>query len=789
MRKRRSVSRGGGGCSSCPTMYGGGARSRPAGSTRHGNSSTIAGRPNATPHSVVRAATLRHSSHQDTDFASHGVDKAGIMTLVPLAHISGGLNKLSLMMATMVVIKSNVFGTENTNENSSQNSVQISAENDLEYEAEEDENRTEIHADPAADLSDPEGSQPEADSPALGPRGDSPATPAGHTPSASPGDPHGGRSPALSAACAGHAPSPSPGAPSGASSATPAASPQHAADYVPSGSSTAGDSEGDSMASSQEHNQPAPPPASPPRIRTRLQQGIRQPKRYTDGTVRYGLFSSTGEPEALDNSNWRQAMDEEYKALMDNKTWHLVPPSRNKNLIDCKWVYRIKKRADGSIDRYKARLVAKGFKQRYGIDYEDTFSPVVKIATIRTVLVIAVSRGWNLRQLDVKNAFLHGVLEEEVYMRQPPGFEDPHAPHHVCRLDKALYGLKQAPRAWYSRLSSKLFELGFIPSKADTSLFLFNKSGITIFVLVYVDDIIVTSSSSYAITALLRDLNENFTIKDLGDLHFFLGIEVKKVNNGLLLTQEKYATDLLQKVVNPVFHARTKHIEIDFHFVRERVAKNQLAIRFVSSNDQVADGFTKSLPVKKLVEFKRNLNLSTGNDVKQCRHHPPRPRSRFGSHRLPRHSKLIPARILTAGNQCWIPRSTTLDPILAILLRRRKAPQPCPGPPPRRPEDAAAPPAVVAVEEEVETSPPRAAPADVTPRISVDTEVWRVPPLTPSRSEQAPRYRHAEQPLAGDAFGGGGGRRGRRRGRWKGSSSNSLGGAASPPPGSRGWVG
>jgi histone deacetylase 1/2 len=158
------------------------------------------------------------------------------------------------------------------------------------------------------------------------------------------------------------------------------------------------------------------------------------------------MLSSTGEPlnltEAMSDSKWRQAMEEEYNALIENKTWHLVPPSKNKNLIDCKWVYRIKKKADGSVDRYKDRLVAKGFKQRYGIDYEDTFSPVVKIATIRIVLSLSVSRGWSLRQLDVKNTFLHGVLEEEVYMKQPPGFENSHALHYVCKLDKALYGLK-----------------------------------------------------------------------------------------------------------------------------------------------------------------------------------------------------------------------------------------------------------------------------------------------------------------------------------------------------------
>jgi hypothetical protein len=135
-------------------------------------------------------------------------------------------------------------------------------------------------------------------------------------------------------------------------------------------------------------------------------------------------------------------MDLEYSTLINNKTWQLVPYPRSKNIIDYKWVYKIKRKTYGSIDRYKARLVAKGFKQRYDIDYEDTFSPVVKAATIRLVLSIVVSRGWSLRQLDVQNAFLHGVLEEEVYMRQPPGYEHKNMPHHVCKLNKALYGLK-----------------------------------------------------------------------------------------------------------------------------------------------------------------------------------------------------------------------------------------------------------------------------------------------------------------------------------------------------------
>jgi hypothetical protein len=212
---------------------------------------------------------------------------------------------------------------------------------------------------------------------------------------------------------------------------------------------------------------------------TRLQAGIRKPKVYTDDTIRYGFFTSSGEPrninEALGDQNWKNAMDLEYSTLMKNKTWHLVPPRRGINIIDCKWVYKIKRRADGSLDRYKARLVAKGFKQRYGIDYEDNFSPVVKASIIRVILSVAVSRGWSLRQLDVQNAFLHGLLEEEVYMKQPRGYEDKSVPGYVCRLNKALYGLKQAPRVWHSRLSTKLQDLSFKSSKTDTSLFFYNK--------------------------------------------------------------------------------------------------------------------------------------------------------------------------------------------------------------------------------------------------------------------------------------------------------------------------
>jgi hypothetical protein len=271
---------------------------------------------------------------------------------------------------------------------------------------------------------------------------------------------------------------------------------------------------------------------------------VREPKIYSNGIIRYGNLSIYEEPTnlvvALSDPKWKAALDSKVSALSHNQTLHLVPLSLDQNLIDCKWVYKIKRKSDGSIDRYKARLVAKVFKQRYDIDYDDTFSPVAKFATIHLVLSIIVSQGWSLHQLDVQNAFLHGVLEEDVYMKSPPGFVDP--------SKQALYGLKQAPCAWYSSLSHKLQDLGFIPYKADISLFIYEKRSVTIYLLVYVDDIIVTTSSPTAIDALLADLKHDFALKDPGGLHFFLGNEVKPTTDGIILSQEKYDADILRRV-------------------------------------------------------------------------------------------------------------------------------------------------------------------------------------------------------------------------------------------------
>jgi hypothetical protein len=197
-------------------------------------------------------------------------------------------------------------------------------------------------------------------------------------------------------------------------------------------------------------------------------------------TVHYVFSVASGEPydlqEALSSPQWKSAVADEYGALLCNKM-RQVPPQPGMNLIDCQWVYKVKHKADRSIDRYKHRLVAKGFKQRLGIDYDDTFSPIVKTTIIRLILSLAVSRGWVLGELDMQNLFLHGILEEEVYMKQPLGFIDPNFLSYHCKLDKALYGLKQAPHVWYSRLSDKLQSLGFSPSNQYFSILLQQELG------------------------------------------------------------------------------------------------------------------------------------------------------------------------------------------------------------------------------------------------------------------------------------------------------------------------
>ena len=202
-------------------------------------------------------------------------------------------------------------------------------------------------------------------------------------------------------------------------------------------------------------------------------------------------------------------MNLEMEALNRNDTWVIVELPAGRRAIGCKWVFKIKYKSDGTIERYKARLVAKGYNQKEGIDYEETFSPVIKIVTVRIIISLAVHNGWPLFQLDINNAFLYGELEEDVYMQLPEGYFDKDD-KRVCKLKKSLYGLKQAPRKWNEKLVSVLKENGFCQSKSDFSLFTKTDKDVFLVLLVYVDDIVITGNNVCEIEKVKEFLKTKF---------------------------------------------------------------------------------------------------------------------------------------------------------------------------------------------------------------------------------------------------------------------------------------
>ena len=276
-------------------------------------------------------------------------------------------------------------------------------------------------------------------------------------------------------------------------------------------------------------------------------QGLSKPLKTFTQTLSSCHIPSSVE-EALSDPEWTQAMQEELEALKKNNTWKLVPLPEGKKIVGCKWVFSIKYKADGSIDRYKARLVAKGFTQTYGIDYSETFSPVAKLNTVRVLLSLAANLDWPLHQLDMKNAFLHGNLDEEVYMDIPPGYTGSSGNKIVCKLERALYGLKQSPRAWFGRLSSAMRKYGYRQSNSDHTLFLKHRQSKVTALIVYVDDMIITGDDADEISRLQEQLSTEFEMKNLGGLKYFLGIEVARSRKGIFLSQQKYVLDLLTEV-------------------------------------------------------------------------------------------------------------------------------------------------------------------------------------------------------------------------------------------------
>ncbi|GJT51594.1 putative ribonuclease H-like domain-containing protein [Tanacetum coccineum] len=265
----------------------------------------------------------------------------------------------------------------------------------------------------------------------------------------------------------------------------------------------------------------------------------------------FGCFLSQLEPtsitKALEDPDWVAAMQEEMQQFINQKVWTLVPLPAGKNAIGTKWILKNKRDARGIVVRNKARLVAQGHRQEEGIDYDEVFAPVARLEAIRLFLAFASYMGFLVYQMDVKSAFLYGEIEEEVYVTQPKGFEDPYFPKHVYRVVKALYGLHQAPRAWYARLSAFLLQHNYRRGTIDKTLFIKKDSRDILLVQVYVDDIIFGSTNKTWCDEFEVLMKGEFEMSAMGEMSFFLGLQVKQLPDGIFISQDKYVKDMLTK--------------------------------------------------------------------------------------------------------------------------------------------------------------------------------------------------------------------------------------------------
>ncbi|KAL8094563.1 hypothetical protein AgCh_036190 [Apium graveolens] len=280
--------------------------------------------------------------------------------------------------------------------------------------------------------------------------------------------------------------------------------------------------------------------------------------------------------EVSEESKWNKAMDEEIGAIKKNDTWDLTDLPEGHKAIGVKWVYKTKTNQDGEVEKHKARLVAKGYKQRYGIDYDEVFAPVARVDTIRLLTAIAAQNQWKIYQMDVKSAFLNGYLEEEVYIEQPPGYVQKGKEGKVYRLKKVLYGLKQAPRAWNTRVDEYFQKNGFVKSPYEHALYTKTNSGGDIMIVcLYVDDMIFTGNNPGMFNDFKKVMTNEFEMTDIGQMSYFLGVEVKQRKDGIFMSQKKYAEQILKKFrmeeCKPVSTPAEGSIKLRINSTRESV--------------------------------------------------------------------------------------------------------------------------------------------------------------------------------------------------------------------------
>ena len=249
-----------------------------------------------------------------------------------------------------------------------------------------------------------------------------------------------------------------------------------------------------------------------------------------------------------DSTSWKEAVNSEIESILSNHTWELVDLPPGNKPLGSKWIFKRKMKDDGTIDKYKARLVVKGFRQKEGLDYFDTYSPVTRITSIRMLIALAAVYGLEIHQMDVKTAFLNGELEEEIYIEQPEGFVVPGKEKKVCKLIKSLYGLKQAPKQWHAKFDQTMLSNGFKINECDKCVYIKDTPNQEVILCLYVDDMLIMSKDIANIKATKRMLASKFDMKDLGVADVILGIKILKTPNGLELSQTHYIQKILRKI-------------------------------------------------------------------------------------------------------------------------------------------------------------------------------------------------------------------------------------------------
>jgi hypothetical protein len=270
-----------------------------------------------------------------------------------------------------------------------------------------------------------------------------------------------------------------------------------------------------------------------------------------------------------DSGKWKAAIEEEYQSLIQNQTWELVPKPKDRNIVSCKWVFKTKLGSDGHIERYKARLVARGFTQVEGVDYQETYSPVVKMTSIRILLSIVAIFDLELHQMDVKTAFLNGKLDEEIYMQQPEGFTD--NTQLVCKLHKTLYGLKQSPRVWYQTIDAFFQKLGYKRIESDYGLYVLWTDEVKCIISLYVDDLLLACNNVSHLSTLKEKLNKEYDMKDLGEASYILGIKVIRNRSAghIYLSQENYIDQVLTKFRMDQCNPVSTPVDSNFRYVND----------------------------------------------------------------------------------------------------------------------------------------------------------------------------------------------------------------------------